>query len=96
MQCVLTLAYHAAMGSLLQVRNVPDDARRLLKARAAASGESLNSYLLRLIEREVARPTVAEVLERASKRADRAAESSVGVIRSARDEREVQRPRRRA
>lgn len=84
------------MGSLLQVRNVPDDARRVLKARAAASGESLNSYLLRLIDREVARPTVAEVLERASKRAARAAESSVGIIRSARDEREVQRPRRRA
>jgi len=34
------------MASLLQIRNVPDEARRALKARAAARGESLNAYLL--------------------------------------------------
>lgn len=44
------------MASLLQIRNVPDDVRRALKARAAAQGESLNAYLLGLIERDVARP----------------------------------------
>lgn len=44
---------------------MPDQTRRALEARAAARGESLNLYLLDVIEREVARPTVKEVLDRA-------------------------------
>lgn len=76
------------MSSPLQIRNVPDEARRILKARAAARGESLNSYLLELIERDVARPPVAEVLDRAAARADRASTSIVDLIHDARDERE--------
>lgn len=68
------------MGSLLQVRDVPDDARRALKARAAARGQSLNAYLLDMISREVARPTVAEVLERAARRAERATASAMDVV----------------
>jgi len=76
------------MGSLLQIRNVPDDARRALKARAAARGESLNAYLLNLLEREVRRPTVEEVLDRAARRAGRASASAVDVLEEARGERE--------
>ena len=60
------------MSSLLQIRDVPEEARRGLKARAAARGQSLNAYLLDIIERETARPTVAEVLDRAAQRAERA------------------------
>lgn len=78
------------MASLLQIRNVPDDARRALKARAAARGESLNAYLLELIAREVARPTVAEVLERAANRAERSRVSAVDVVDAARAERDAQ------
>jgi len=52
------------MASPLQVRNVPDEARRVLKARAAGRGQSLNAYMLEVIDREVARPSVAEVLQR--------------------------------
>lgn len=78
------------MASLLQIRNVPDEARRALKARAAARGESLNAYLLDLIVREVARPTVAEVLERAARRADRADASAVDVLAAVRAGREEQ------
>jgi plasmid stability protein len=59
------------MPSLVQIRNVPEGTRRALKARAAARGESLNAYLLELLERETARPTVAEVPERAARRAER-------------------------
>jgi len=77
------------MGSLLQIRGVPDDARRALKARAAARGESLNGYLLDLIERDVARPMVREVLDRAARRAERARASAVDVVQEARAEREV-------
>jgi plasmid stability protein len=76
------------MGALLQIRNVPDEARRALKARAAARGESLNTYLLDLLEREVARPTVEEVLHRAARRAERASASAVDVLQEARVERE--------
>jgi len=72
---------------LLQIRNVPEDARRTLKARASARGESLNSYLLALIERDVARPTVEEVLERAARRAGRANASALDVLDEARAER---------
>lgn len=75
------------MGSLLQIRNVPDEARRVLKARAASRGESLNTYLLALIERDVARPTVEEVLQRAARRAGRADASALGVLEEARAER---------
>nr|WP_205787288.1 hypothetical protein [Specibacter cremeus] len=67
---------------------MPDEARRELKARAAARGESLNSYLLDLLSREVARPTVANVLERAARRTEGATASAVGVLADARAERE--------
>lgn len=76
------------MASLLQIRDVPEAARRTLKARAAARGQSLNTYLLDLIEREVARPTVAEVLERAARRAERGTGSAVDVLEAARAERD--------
>lgn len=75
------------MSGLVQIRNVPDPTRRLLKARAAARGESLNAYLLDLVERDVARPTVEEVLERAARRAERATASAVDVVEEARAER---------
>lgn len=78
-----------AMASLLQIRDVPDDARRVLKARAASSGRSLNSYLLDLIQTHVARPPVAEVLDRAARRSERAPASSLEALKEARAERQV-------
>lgn len=76
------------MPVLLQIRNVPEDARRVLKARAAERGLSLNTYLLELIDREVAQPTAAEVLGRAAQRSEHATASAVDVIRASRDARE--------
>jgi antitoxin FitA len=78
------------MTSLLQIRNVPDESRRQLKARAAARGQSLNAFVLDLINREVARPTVAEVLQRAADRTERATASSVVILGDARAERDDQ------
>lgn len=76
------------MGSVLQIRNVSDDVRRALAARAAAQGLSLDTYLLRLLSREAARPTNREVLARAARRTE-AADLSVGeVLAAARRERE--------
>jgi len=82
------------MASLLQIRNVPDEARRALKARAAARGESLNAYLLKLIDREVARPTVGDVLDRAARRAERADVSALAAVAEARAQRNDQLERR--
>jgi plasmid stability protein len=82
------------MTSLLQIRNVPDEARRALKARAAARGESLNAYLLKLIEREVARPTVGDVLDRAARRAERADVSALAAVAESRAQRSDQLERR--
>ena len=81
------------MASLLQIRNVPDEARRALKARAAARGESLNNYLLSLLEREVSRPTVAEVLDRAALRSERATASAIEALDEARAQRQQPLPK---
>ena len=75
------------MAGLVQIRNVPDEARQALKARAAARGESLNDYLLKLLIEDAARPTVREVLERARARSERSSVSSVDIIRADRDSR---------
>ncbi|HIZ36763.1 MAG TPA: hypothetical protein H9815_13395 [Candidatus Ruania gallistercoris] len=76
------------MAPMLQIRDVPESTRRELKARAAAQGQSMNAYLLDLVNREVERPTVAEVLRRAERRAERADVSATGIIAVARNQRD--------
>lgn len=49
----------------LTIRDVSDDAVRTMKVRAAQAGQSLQAYLRGLIEREAAKPTVAEAVEHA-------------------------------
>lgn len=49
---------------MVQIRSVPDETHRRLKARAALAGMSLSDYLLREIERTLERPTREELLER--------------------------------
>ncbi|MGH4015250.1 MAG: FitA-like ribbon-helix-helix domain-containing protein [Pseudonocardiaceae bacterium] len=82
------------MPSLLQIRDVPEETRRALKTRAAACGKSLNAYLLELLNREVARPTVGEVLDRAARRAERVDVSARDIVVAGRAEREEQLRRR--
>ncbi len=70
----------------IQVRNVPDDVHRVLRTRAAAAGVSLSDLALGELERVAERPPVAEVLERASRRAGGADGSAiVAAIRAGRD-----------
>ncbi|NEX20413.1 hypothetical protein G3480_08840 [Thiorhodococcus mannitoliphagus] len=52
----------------IQLRNVPDDLHRRLKARAALAGQSLSEYLITQVEGLVARPTPQELQERLSRR----------------------------
>ena len=56
------------MGTLVQIRDVPDDVHRVLKARAAMAGVSLSEYLRALLARAAARPTPAELSERIAAR----------------------------
>jgi plasmid stability protein len=57
------------MSKMLQLRNVPDDLHRKLKARAALSGMSLSDYVLAEIRRCAERPTLEELRERLRRRA---------------------------
>ena len=50
--------------STLQVRNVPEDVQRILKARAAASGQSLSEYVLAELVQSARRPTLDELIVR--------------------------------
>jgi plasmid stability protein len=52
----------------LQIRNVPEELHRRLKARAALSGMSLSEYLLREIKAVAERPTLEEFRSRLESR----------------------------
>lgn len=54
----------------LQIRDVPDDIRRTLADRAAARGQSLQSFLLALVSDEARRSTNLALLDRFSTRRD--------------------------
>jgi hypothetical protein len=58
---------YAICMSNIQIRNVPDDIHRKLKARAASMGMSLSDYLLHEVEQIAKLPTQQEMLERLSK-----------------------------
>jgi predicted nucleic acid-binding protein len=53
------------MSKMLQVRNVPDEVHRTLKARAAREGLSLSDFVKRELERTAERPSLHEWLDRA-------------------------------
>jgi antitoxin FitA len=57
------------MGTMIQIRNVPDDLHRRLKSRAALLGTSLSDYLLNEIRQVAERPTTDELRARLRSRA---------------------------
>jgi plasmid stability protein len=52
------------MSSMIQIRNVPDELHRELKARAALTGQTLSDYLLAELRALAVRPTMKEWLAR--------------------------------
>jgi len=75
------------MGTLVQIRDVPDDVHAILKSRAALSGVSLSEYLRTVLERAASRPTPAELSARIRLRGTATGlESSEVVVRRLRDE----------
>ena len=57
------------MSKMIQLRHVPDDLHRKLKARAALDGLTLSDYLLREVKKIAERPTPAELQARIARRA---------------------------
>ena len=71
----------------ITVRNVPDDVRDELAARAARSGRSLQEYLLGQLIEMASQPTLDEIIARARARvAATRTRVSVEDILAARDE----------
>jgi antitoxin FitA len=78
--------YNLCMARSIQIRNVPDDVHRTLRARAAAAGQSLSEYLLADLTRLASRPLATDVLRRASARSGGASAKSIAAaVRSGRD-----------
>ena len=76
------------MSTLVQIRNVPRDLHRRLKARAAMAGMSMSEYALRELRKALERPTREETLQRlASRPVRRLKRSAADVIRAERDSR---------
>ena len=63
-----TCKYADRMPTMVQIRNVPSDLHRELKARAALEGMSLSDYLLRELRHVLDRPTLDEMRKRLSRR----------------------------
>ncbi len=74
--------------TMVQIRNVPLNFHRRLKARAAIEGMSMSDYILREVGKALDRPTRLEVLERLRARPVRGIRrSAADVIRTERDAR---------
>jgi plasmid stability protein len=71
----------------VQVRGVPDDVHRRLKAQAALAGQSLSEFLLARISEIARTPTVGELAARIRERTPYTGPSSAGLIREDRDRR---------
>lgn len=72
---------------MVQIRNVPSELHRRLKARAALAGMTLSDYLLREIRRVAERPSIEELRARLQERP--AVRPSVSPVRALRAERDA-------
>jgi plasmid stability protein len=71
---------------MIQIRNVPEDLHRKLKARAAEAGLTLSDYLLREAERAAERPTIEQLTAQVrSRRRWRGSEPPSRTVRELRD-----------
>ena len=78
---------------MIQIRNVPDELHRTLKARAAKAGMTFSDYLLSEIEQVAKKPTMKEWLEKVASRepveVDEPPEVIVRRMRDAEDPRDL-------
>lgn len=78
---------------MIQIRNVPDELHRRLKARAAQEGMTLSDYLLSEIEQVAEKPTLGELMERLAQdepvELDEAPDVTIRRLRDADDPRDL-------
>jgi plasmid stability protein len=76
------------MGTMIQIRNVPETLHRELKSRAALAGMSLSDFLLNEIRQVAERPTLDQLRARlASRPAVTLSLAPADAVRAARDTR---------
>jgi plasmid stability protein len=63
-----TCNYRYHMSKMIQIRNVPEEIHRKLKARAALAGMTLSDYLLTEARRIIEKPTPQEMAARLRQR----------------------------
>jgi len=81
-----TTCNYAGCMANVQIRNVPEDLHRRLRARAALEGSTVSDLLLRELERFMERPSKKEVLARiASREPVDPTESSAEAVRASRE-----------
>jgi antitoxin FitA len=74
--------------TMIQIRNVPEELHRRLKARAAMAGLSLSDMLLREIQAVAERPTLEEMRARLASRTPVVTkDTSAEAVRAERDSR---------
>jgi plasmid stability protein len=75
-------------GTMVQIRNVPTELHRRLKARAAIEGLSMSDFVMRELRKALDRPTRQEILERLRaqpvRRLERRAADAIRAERDAR------------
>jgi len=84
----IACSYARRMSVMVQIRNVPTDLHRRLKARAALAGMTLSDYLLHEIRHVAERPSLTELRARLRERAPAAPSvSPAQAVRAERDRR---------
>ena len=74
---------------MIQIRNVPEEFHRRVKARAALAGLSMSEFIMRELEKVLGKPTRAEVLEQIRQlKPIQRGPSGAELIRQIRQERE--------
>jgi plasmid stability protein len=72
----------------LQIRNLPDDVHRKLKARAAQNGQSLSEYAAQVLRRDAETLTVAELSDRIKARGPAGTATTEDVVELIRQDRD--------
>jgi len=74
------------MSVMIQIRNVPEETHRRLKARAALEGMSMSDYILRELRRLAEKPTLEELRARIAEQPKvELRESAAEAVRTIRD-----------
>ena len=73
----------------IQVRDVPPDLHRRLRQRAAADRVTLSAYVLRLLERDAAKPSTREWFDRLAEREPVGEVDVIGALQGSRSDRDL-------